>query len=313
MNRLGPHIRRVEEGLDPLLQEGRLPHAILVSGPPGVGKRSLIRRLARGILCSTLSCSGGCGSCGACRRVDLAEHPDLHLLERPAGKTKIPVQDVRDLLESLSRSSLEGRGRVALLAGVEDLGTEGQNALLKTLEEPFLGTWLLLSTSRPEALLDTVRSRVYRLGLPPLSLDEMRSFLAEAGISSDELSQEDLLSVAAGSPGRALELSEGLGRASLEQARQLLQPGSTEQAWVRAVFEGLVSEEEGIRQAKKLKAKEVLVLSLQLARGQGLQEAHEAWHHVELMLEAQRDLDLGLAPAQVLQALHRRIWQHRIV
>ncbi len=302
---LGPHIQRVEAGLDPLLAEGRLPHAILIQGPKGVGKRSLAHRLARGLLCSSASISGGCGSCGSCRRMELAEHPDLHLLARPTGKTRIPVAQVRELLEALSRSSLEGRGRVALLCGVEDLGIEGQNALLKTLEEPFPGTWILLTTSRPEALLDTVRSRVHRLGLPPLSAEEMRDFLATSG--SGALGVEDLEAVAGGSPGRSLELSEGDGLATLALATQLFGQGATGQDWARSVFEGITSGEEGMRQAKKMRAQEVLALCLRLVRVRGLEGEIAAWNQVEALLQSQRDLDLGLAPDQVLQALHRQI------
>ena len=305
MRWVGPHIERVEASLDPLLAEGRLPHALLISGAPGVGKRSLTLRIARGLLCSSARRSGGCGSCGSCRRVDVAEHPDLHVLKRPAGKTRIPVADVRELLEALSRSSLEGRGRVALLSGVEDLGTEGQNALLKTLEEPFPGTWLLLTTSRPETLLDTVRSRVHRVGLPPLGEEEMRQFLSQVG--SGELGLEDLLAVAEGSPGRALELSAGEGLATLEQAEGLFVGGMTEQAWTRRVFEGLASGEEGLRQAKKMRAREVLALSLRLARQRGVAGEDRAWSQIEIVLQALRDLDLGLAPEQVLQAVHRQM------
>jgi DNA polymerase III subunit delta' len=305
MKWVGPHIERVEAGLDPLLAEGRLPHALLISGPRGVGKRSLTHRLARGLLCSTFQRTSGCGSCGSCQRVDLGEHPDLHILERPVGKTKIPVADVRSLLEALSRASLEGRGRVALLSGVEDLGTEGQNALLKTLEEPFPGTWLLLTTSRPETLLDTVRSRVHRLGLPPLGAEDMRAFLSLVG--TGELGLEDLLAVAEGSPGRALELSAGNGLAALEHAERLFEGRMTEQAWAHMVFEGISSGDEGVRQAKKMRAHEILALSLQLARRRGHAGEDRAWTQIEIVLEALRDLDLGLSPEQVLQALHRQI------
>lgn len=305
MTWIGPHILRLESRIDPLLAEGRLPHALLISGPRGVGKRTLAQRLARGILCTTASRSGGCGGCGSCQRVDLGEHPDLHRLERPAGKTRIPVGEVRDLLQALSRASLEGRGRVALLMGVEDLGIEGQNALLKTLEEPFAGTWLLLTTARPEALLDTVRSRVHRQGLPPLSDAEMMEYLDHIG--TGELSREDLLSISGGRPGRARELSEGSGLALLERAGRLLETSSTDRTWSQSVFEELDTGEEGVRQAKKQRAQEVLALALQLARGRGHSGDSQAWSQVEQMMQAQRDLDLGLAPDQVLQALHRKI------
>jgi hypothetical protein len=170
--------------------------ALCLSGPFGVGKKSLAFYLARGFLCETRGSLGGCGNCVSCNKLDQNISSDLLVLERPLGKRNIPVKMVRELLSSMQISSRGGRGKVALLLGAEALNLEGQNSLLKGLEEPEGGNRWILTTTRPEALLPTVRSRVERLQIPLLSPSVVRDCL---------MSLRDL------NPGEATFLAELVG------------------------------------------------------------------------------------------------------
>ena len=148
----------------------RMHHALVVTGPPGCGKTTVARWIAGALLCpSDLDQEQPCGVCRSCRRVQTGQHPDLHVLAPEAGKREIKVDSVRELLDALLRHSVEGRARVVIVDPASALNPEGQNALLKTLEEPGEHTYMLLCTASPEALLPTVRSRAERVGVRRLA------------------------------------------------------------------------------------------------------------------------------------------------
>jgi DNA polymerase-3 subunit delta' len=147
----GGAVGRLAGTLDAARRGGRLGHAYLVFGPTGAGKRALARALAADLLGHV--------------RAD-GSHPDLLVLAPLEGKREIGIDLVRAATEELALAPLEAPGRVAIVEGADLLGEEAANALLKTLEEPPPGTTLLLTTSRPEAVLPTIRSRCMGLRLP---------------------------------------------------------------------------------------------------------------------------------------------------
>jgi DNA polymerase-3 subunit delta' len=154
---------------------GTLPHGLLIEGPRGSGKSTLLAWFAAALLCPADAADGPCGQCGACRRVASRAHPDLFVLDRAQdaedkrawGRLKsfyvITVDQVRMAIEALQRHAVEGRARVLVIEDADCLHEAAQNALLKTLEEPGMRTFLLLETASPDLLLPTVRSRVQRL------------------------------------------------------------------------------------------------------------------------------------------------------
>ena len=142
---------------------GRLPHALLLAGARGIGKRAFGHWLAETMLCLTPTERGACGTCGACRQLLAGAHPDYREL-RPEG-AGIRIDAVRELMTWQQLSTPEGRWRVALLEAADTLNRNAANALLKTLEEPADGALLLLVADRPGALPATVRSRCQRVTL----------------------------------------------------------------------------------------------------------------------------------------------------
>jgi DNA polymerase-3 subunit delta' len=170
------------------LARGRVPHAMLIVGPPSIGKTTVAFTFAR-----ALNCTRGhpvpCGECVSCRKVASGNHPDVRILDAPDQTLKIG--EVRDLQRELSLSPHEGRWRVAVLTDFERATIEAANALLKTLEEPPAQVALVLTATEADVLLPTIVSRCQVLSLRPLS----SSAVVEALIShwGADPAQADLL------------------------------------------------------------------------------------------------------------------------
>ena len=200
-------------------RSGRLPHAWLIVGPPGIGKATLAFRIARFVL------AGGNGSDDASlflsedhpvfRRVASGGHSDLLTLARDlqedGPKTVIGVDAVRAAGDFVHLTAAEGTWRTAVVDSADDLNLNAANALLKILEEPSDNTLILLVSHSPGRLLPTIRSRCCRLPLDRVPDGAMREILARgrAGAEPGELAR--LLAIAEGSPGRAFALMEAGG------------------------------------------------------------------------------------------------------
>ena len=156
------------------LASGRLAHAYLFAGPDGVGKRLMALALARVLFCAH---GTGCGECAACRKLDHRNHPDLHALE-PDGSS-IKIEQVRALQRDLSLRPLEASRKVCLIEAAETMTVGAANALLKTLEEPRGDTVLLLLSSQPQRLLETIRSRCQLLLFSRQPLELVRDNLCQ--------------------------------------------------------------------------------------------------------------------------------------
>ncbi len=156
-------------------RSGRYAQAYLLSGSPGVGKRTLARLFAQALLCSADEpVDRPCGTCRACRLVRKGGFPDLHLLEPP-----IKIEDVRSLQRELHLSPTESRLRVAVLPNIETASLGAANSLLKTLEEPPQSAVLIVTTADADQVLPTVRSRCRLIPLRTLSAAETAAALSE--------------------------------------------------------------------------------------------------------------------------------------
>jgi len=168
----------------------RMPHAVLVQGPEGVGKLALAEQLAARLLCETpTQDSEACGHCAGCRWVAAGSHPDLRRIEpdalaqsgatgdesdvdasgrgpRTKPSSEIRVDQVRELSDFLYLGSHRGRRRVAIVHPAEAMNVNAANALLKGLEEPPAGAFFLLVSHHPARLLATIRSRCVALSVP---------------------------------------------------------------------------------------------------------------------------------------------------
>jgi DNA polymerase-3 subunit delta' len=223
------HGEAPERAFQEAMDRGRLHHAWLLTGPEGVGKATFAFRAARRLLGASPDPSFGLlGSSPdhpVSRQVAARSHPDLLVLEREVegGKPRkvIPVDEARRLPEFFSKSPSSAPFRVAIVDAVDDMNANAANALLKTLEEPPERGVLFLVSHSPGGLLPTIRSRCRRLRFSAWSESEAADFVSARTDANAEAAIR-LARMAAGAPGRALELYSRKALAADDAAHELL-------------------------------------------------------------------------------------------
>ena len=234
-------VKETQEGaLIGLIHSGRLSHACLISGPRGVGKRTLAGKMIKALFCDAFGtgkcpCAGDDGypPCGeeacarkcpctnhfSCRRVEKRTHPNL-LFPQSSKKGKPPGVDEirRDVLSPLASTALEKGNRAVLLENADQLNASAQNALLKMLEEPDGHTYFLLTADQLMLVLPTIRSRCEQIRLGAWSGERLKKTLLARGFTEEEV--KEILPFCGGSIGRALEIHRDKAlRKSLETVR----------------------------------------------------------------------------------------------
>ena len=193
-----------ERTLKDEMQRGLMPQALLITGPYGVGKKTLARSLAKGIMCHGSGGTRPCGICKNCRRFDRMQLPDLLMPENKKGTKSIGVDAIRNILSALGSHPLENGKRVVLIENAEQMTPQAQNALLKSIEEPEESTHFLFTADSLRAILPTIRSRSRIVRIPPWPADRMAEALQKHGIPYARC--QELIPLASGSVGRALEM-----------------------------------------------------------------------------------------------------------
>ncbi len=226
--------RRVVALLARSVAHRSLPPSLIFAGPEGVGKRLVATATAQALNCTEIGAFSdtdqsdrsapsavpdACGVCAACRRIARGVHPDV-LVVAPGESGTIKIDQVREVIDRAAYRPFEGRRRVVIIDEADALVVPAQSALLKTLEEPPPASVFLLITSRPDALLPTVRSRCPRLTFRPLAPDEIARALVAQGRSQADA--RAVAGTAEGSLGRALAMSGVDLVAAREVAQQVL-------------------------------------------------------------------------------------------
>ena len=194
---------RIKQNLSAAAAKNRFAHFYLISGPKGSGKHTLANLLACALMCE--SDRRPCGVCSGCRKIMAGTHPDFITVEDPDHKA-LPVRMVREARESMFIRPNEGQRKIYLFP--QEMGIEGQNALLKILEEPpSYGVFLILSDN-PEKLLPTVRSRCTELALSAVDPAVLRPWLTAKFPAATEEELTAAIRRSGGYPGGALEILE---------------------------------------------------------------------------------------------------------
>jgi len=217
-------------------RSGRIPHAWLIGGEPGIGKATLAYRMARFVLAhpeparvpEAISLALDPAH-PTVRRIAGNAHSDLLVLERTPGdtgkmRTVITVDQVRRLVTFFGSTAGEGGWRICIVDAADELKyPEGSNALLKMLEEPPARSLFLLVSHAPGRLLPTIRSRCRRLTLKPLGEgDVVRAASAALGVDASDPAVVKAAAAARGSVARAIALAGGPMLALREKVAEML-------------------------------------------------------------------------------------------
>ncbi|MCU7553968.1 DNA polymerase III subunit delta' [Alteromonas sp. ASW11-19] len=189
-----PWFERTFASLTGRLLAQRLHHALLLAGPPEIGKFQLADALAQVILCQQPASVGSCGHCQSCKLFAAGSHPDFHMLE---SDKQLGVDKIREGIARLSGTAQLSRNKVLVIPAAHTMTDSAANALLKTLEEPTDNTFLLLLTEKPQQLLPTILSRCEKCTLPVPGEAESLNWLKAEGV---EDASGALLQAYGGSP-----------------------------------------------------------------------------------------------------------------
>lgn len=200
---------------------GQLPHAILLSGPAGVGKRHFAQHLAAALVCESEQLAvQPCGQCHACQLVSSGTHPDIKWIEPEDEGKQIKIDVIRELIRASTLTTQAKGRRVFVLTPAHAMNESSSNALLKTLEEPVASSQFILMSDQPHRLSATIRSRCQVVDFKPVEPSQAASWLAEQTDTSD---LQAILAYTRGRPLLALKALEGewLNR-TRERLKQLL-------------------------------------------------------------------------------------------
>lgn len=235
----------IKDILRRMLEKERVPRSLLFAGIEGIGKKQFALELAKSFVCLNKQHFEACDECLACKRSDIFHIPivtestkvDEKLRETfkqvffseyadigkvVALKKNILVGAIRDLEKEANFRPYEAKARFFIIDDAEKMNAESSNALLKTLEEPQPTTYIFLVTSRPDSLLQTIRSRCQMIRFAPIDAKEIENRL----LSTEKFSPVDAELVArlsAGSIGRALDFDLEKFRAKRQTMLNILQ------------------------------------------------------------------------------------------
>lgn len=196
--------------LSSLNKDDGMPHSVLFTGQDGIGKRLIAERFLSSFLCKGVN--PPCGECNVCRQVAAGTYPDLIILEKDE-KGKIPVGNreklmpgsVRWLIEKLCMSPGSGSYSV-IIDGLDTISDAGQNALLKTIEEPYSRAYIFLIAESRSGILPTILSRCIEIPFQPLSTDDLYKIIQLKGKVTPDTGL--FIAISGGSAGVALKLHE---------------------------------------------------------------------------------------------------------
>ncbi len=190
-----------------LNRRAALAHAYLFTGPADIGKGLAALAVAKFFNCEDPQ-EGRyfCDQCPACRKIQKGGHPDVHVTESLEGEP-VKIEQIRGLLDQIRLRPFMAQKKIFIIHHAEDLTPEAANALLKTLEEPSTGSLLLLTTSVPQKILETVKSRCHVIRFSSISRTGLEAALARQGQGNDP-DVHFLSFLAEGCWGRARQLKE---------------------------------------------------------------------------------------------------------
>lgn len=167
--------QKAKKTLYKMKQSGRFPHAILLCGEKGLGKKTFARLVAQTFLCE--SENAPCNACETCHKIESKNHVDIEQISEFTRPNSFPVDKVREIKKTAYLSPNEAKVRVFILANADCMGVQAQNALLKIIEEPPQTAMFILTAQNREKMLETVRSRCVSIPIMPVEETVAKDFV----------------------------------------------------------------------------------------------------------------------------------------
>lgn len=203
----------LKDALSGAFSRRRLPHAILLTGEAGLGKRTLARQIARAVVCRGADRAlAPCGVCPSCVRAAAGSHPDIRIITGSGASNAISAESVERVLSDAYKRPEEADASLYLFFIENGISDAAQNKLLKLIEEPPPGVIFVFTAPSADLLLPTIRSRVQTFAVQAPSEAEAAAYVERhAGVSSEEAAA--LAALHRGNIGRMLSDGEN-GRAA---------------------------------------------------------------------------------------------------
>jgi DNA polymerase-3 subunit delta' len=286
-----------EKVKDSLLWQGleRLPHALLLIGPPGVGKRDFAEQLVALLLCEAVTPDmKACGQCVACHWLASGNHPDFRRIapdgdDKETEETKsaksgekakkqgagiIRIDQIRELEDFVFVGSHRQANRVVLITEAEAMQAAAANSLLKILEEPPSSVYFILVSSRQKMLLPTLRSRCRVVPFTQPDRQAATNWLIKAGLEKQAARYLDL---AGGAPLRVVQWKNEGQLAAIDTLLDSLLTSRTDPLALAANWDALLKSNESFRLENLVEGIQRWLFDLTLARMGGEIHYHRGW------------------------------------
>ena len=200
-----------KERIGKSIESATLPHALLLCGPAGSGKKTLALEIAAAVNCEKKNQAGAslpCHTCNTCRRIFAGEYTDVKHLVRQKDKQTIGVDPIREFREDMFLSSTESEYKIYIIDEADRMTANAQNALLKVLEEPPSGVLILLLSATGDGILTTIKSRTQHVSMQRFDADDIKRYLSAKGklLTQNQDKLTAILMCSDGRIGRTLEL-----------------------------------------------------------------------------------------------------------
>lgn len=210
------------------LKRDRVPTAMLLSGDAGIGKRLAAVNYAKALNCLEPVDFDCCDRCISCKKIDSETHPDVSIMA-PENDV-IVIEEIRRVEETLSLKTYEGKKKVVIIDAAETMNIYAANAFLKTLEEPPQDSLIMLVSSNPDRLPDTIRSRCTQVRFYPLPFDGCRKLISEQ-TDADAKVTALMLKLSMGRPGLGLAMDFAKEKEYFERLLENMIHGESKDTW----------------------------------------------------------------------------------